>query len=218
MLVYLFSACQAPPTPTSIPATETPLPTALSLGTPVIIQFPVRLPVLLTSTPKFATFCDAVAESTQMAAQCHRPIAEQGSVFCENKVPYNLISMNQSASYQVLDERFHCSEAGTKDGKKQVTCTGPMGQTFEVKVCDPACALPVYSSVVTYCPQEYIFDSQRSCCARELPPDDYNCVLLRLDSKKCTINCREFTGQAACYGYFYSCEWDDENYLCRPRK
>lgn len=216
--VSLLTACKSPPTPVPVTQTETPVPTASSTVAVTLVPIFLEVAAPQTPTPKFAQFCDTVAESTQMAVQCYQPIAEQSSAFCEKKAPYNLILMNASASYQLFDERFQCSNAGMKDGRKQVTCTGPMGITFDVKVCDPACILPVYNSAVTYCPQEYTFNSQRSCCARTLEPEEYHCVLLHLETKRCSINCRQFTGEAACYENFYACEWDEENKLCKSRK
>jgi hypothetical protein len=228
----MLMACGAPSTQTLIPETETPEPTepnvrATNTETPIptvqstdigtLVPIPSEFVALPTATPKFAPFCDVVAESTLMAAQCHQPIAEQSSAFCEKKVPYNLISINEGAWYELLNERFQCTDAGFKDGKKLVTCTGPMGLPFELKVCDPACALPSYSSTITRCPEEYTYDTLRSCCTQKLQPADHYCISLRLEAKSCVINCGEFTSQSTCEKYFHSCEWYGEENACRPR-
>jgi hypothetical protein len=182
------------------------------------VLFPTATLAPVTPTPKFAPFCGPDPTSGLAPSQCRLPIAEQSSVFCQDKSPYNLIYINEGATYELFGEGFRCSDAGVKDGKMQVICTGPMALPFELKVCDPACALPVYQPEVTDCPEEYVFDDLRSCCTKQPLPADQNCVVLKLETKSCVINCGVYKNQSSCEKNFFACNWDDENEVCKLRK
>ena len=210
-------------TPTFVPTasfteTETPVPTASSVNseTPApSVYFP-----LSTATPKFAPFCQpssaSVLEPTPF--QCQVPIAEEISAFCAKKAPYNLISINAGSTYEMANDSFKCSEAETKDGKQILTCSGPMASTFELRVCDPACAIPTFRAGTTDCPQDLIFNDLLKCCEREPIPIDQNCVVLKLQTISCVVGCSEFTDQTTCEKNGYACKWDSEKNKCQLRK
>jgi len=207
------------PAPTVGPTgTETPLPTAVPSNTAISASIQ-NVPVG-TSTPKFAPFCQPSSANifTPTPLQCQMPIAEQSSAFCSNKVPYNLILVNPGSTYESLNEDITCSEAGTKDGKQILTCTGPMGFPFDLRVCDPACAIPTFQAGTTHCPQDYNFNSLLGCCEQVPQPIDQNCVVLNLQVKRCATDCSAFTSRASCEENFYACKWDFERNVCQVRK
>jgi hypothetical protein len=213
----ILVACGAPATQNPIPETETAIPVARATETEVIIPSPTEVIATLTPTPEFAPFCEPAVASTLSPLQCQVPIAEQSSTYCTNKIPYNLILINEGATYEVLGERIECSDAGTKDGKQIVACTGPIAEAFELRVCDPACAPPTLQAEITQCPQDYSFDSLRGCCTQELQETGQNCVLLSLVTKSCVINCNEISKQSACEKNS-ACTWDNTNSVCQVRE
>jgi hypothetical protein len=172
----------------------------------------------VTPTQAFAPICDPGAASIPTPAGCQLPIAEQRSVFCTNKKPYNLIIMNEGATYQLLSDSFRCLDEGIKDGKQRVSCTGPMSTSFELRVCDPACAIPTVQAEITQCPQDYIYDTLRGCCTQELQPADQGCILLSLGTRSCVVNCGEFTNKSACEKNSYACQWNDGVRECQLRR
>lgn len=169
-------------------------------------------------TPKFAPFCQPSSAIVATPIVCQEPIAEQSSTFCESKTPYNLILINPDSTYETLSEDIECSDAGMKDGKQMLTCTGPMVTPFELRVCDPSCAIQQFPAGVTECPQDLHYNEFLRCCEREPIPIDGNCVVLKLQTKSCVIECSEFTDQTTCDKNAYACVWNDEFKECSQRK
>lgn len=208
-------------TPSPVPAvsqTETPFPTAIP--TNIVIPTASRPIALATATPKFAPFCQPSSASvlTPTPFQCEIPLAEQSSAYCSNKVPYNLIVVNEGSTYESLSENIECSDADMIDGKQFLTCTGPMGFPFELRVCDPACAIPTFPAGTSNCPQGYSFNDLLNCCEQAPQPLDQNCVTLSLQTRRCVTDCSEFTSRSTCEQNFYACEWDAEHEVCQVRK
>ena len=230
LIIGLVIACILPSTLFTQPETETPAQTRLPTKTaasipteePTNTEIPAAPEVLppVASTPKFAPFCEPSSANvlTPTPSQCQMPIAEQSSVFCTNKVPYNLILINEGSTYESLNEDIECSDAGRKDGKQMLTCTGPMGFSFELRVCDPACGIPPFQAGTTHCPQNYNYNEFLSCCEQTPHPSDANCVTLSLQIKRCVTDCSAFTSRTACEKNFYACTWDVESKVCLVRK
>jgi hypothetical protein len=93
-----------------------------------------------------------------------------------------------------------------------------MSSSFDLKVCDPACAIPTMQAEITQCPQDSIYDNLRGCCTQELGPVDQNCMILNPAIKSCVVNCSEIIKQSACEKNSYACEWDDNNDVCQLRQ
>ncbi len=208
-----------PPTPTG---TSTPSPTATSTVTPLP---PTETPVptatkLVTLVPAAPTEPVPICElsDTPSQSQCQYPIAEQSSAFCIKKSPYNLIFLNDSATYEVLHEHIQCSEAGVKDGQRMVTCTGPMAQYFELKVCDSACSGLEIEQEASQCPLGYNYNNLQNCCTQETQEVDQGCAVLKLNTKSCVIDCGQFTKSSSCTNYGYACRWDNTTSKCLLRK
>lgn len=230
LVIGLVIACNLPSSLVAKPETETPaqtrLPTRTATSIPTVEPTNTEIPASTvdfpraTSTPKFAPFCEPSSANvlTPTPSQCQMPIAEQSSLFCTNKVPYNLILINEGATYESLNEDIACSDAGRKDGKQMLTCTGPMGFPFELRVCDPACGIQPFQAGTTHCPQDYNYNDFLRCCEQTPHPSDANCVVLSLETKRCVTDCSAFTSRATCEKNFYACTWDVENKVCLVRK
>jgi hypothetical protein len=206
--------------PVSISAStevEASVPTASLMKTATLIPTATQVLLLATSTPKFAPFCELPVTGTPTPSACQLPIAEQTSLYCSKKNPYNIILINQGSSYEMLSGNVNCSEAGLNDGKRILVCTGPMATSFELKVCDPACALPSFQTTITTCPQDYKFDSLRGCCTQKPLQVDQNCVVLELQTKRCVIDCSAYTDQTTCDKNAEACEWDGEHDVCQQK-
>jgi hypothetical protein len=218
LLVGITAACAMPFIPTPQPETETPAPPLSPTETATLTSTPTELVETATATPEFAPFCELGTASMPTPSECRIPIAEQSSIFCTRKVPYNLIFINEGATYEVLNEGFTCSDAGMKDGRQMVTCTGPMATAFRVKVCDLACAIPTVQAEITQCPQGYVYNNQQGCCSQELQAIDQNCELLTLKTKSCVVDCSLFTKKKNCEKNSYACEWNSANKTCQLRR
>lgn len=214
----ILAACGAPATEAPLPATETALPTALPTETATLAPPPTETVPPVTPTPEFAPICEPGAAALPTPSGCQIPIAQQVSTFCTNKVPYNLLHINESASYEVLDVGVTCFEEGIRDGKKLVTCTGPIAYPFELNVCDPACAPPTVQAETTQCPQDFTFDSQRGCCSQGALPVSQGCVQLNLQIRTCVINCVEIGKKSECEKNSYACFWDESADECQLRQ
>jgi hypothetical protein len=218
LLVGLTLACSLQSAPVQIPETETPLPTAQPTETATLPPLPTETAIPATPTVVFAPVCEPGAALVSTPVGCQLPIAEERSTFCTSKVPYNLIVMNEGTTYQVLNEGFRCLDEGVSDGKQRISCTGPMSTGFQLRVCDPACAIPTVQAELTQCPQGYIFDTVQGCCTQELQPVEQGCIVLSLGTKSCVVNCGEFTNRADCEDNAYACEWNANNKTCQLRR
>ena len=230
LLISSLVACGIPLAQTPQPETETPIPTVspteIKTATPTTGPSETITPVSsatvhvapVTSTPKFAPFCEPSSASVATPIVCQVPIAEQSSSFCSRKTPYNLILINEGSTYETLSEDVTCSDAGMKNGKQMLTCTGPMVTPFELKVCDPSCSLPKFQTGITHCPQNYTYNDFFGCCEQKPHPADANCVVLNLQTRSCVIECNEFINQKTCDQNAYACVWDRENNVCLLKK
>jgi hypothetical protein len=218
VLIGTLVACNLPSTQISQSETETPVQSANPTETVTLVPTATEFVPPVTATPEYAPFCEAGAASATTPPQCQLPIAEQSSVFCTNKVPYNLIFINSGATYGVPNEGFKCSDAGVQDGRQMITCSGPMASTFELTVCDPACAIPTVLAEITQCPLGYHYNNTQGCCTQEPQLVGQNCVVLKLETKSCVVDCSVYTKKSACEDNPIACEWDADSKKCLLRK
>jgi hypothetical protein len=217
LLIGSSLACNPSFTQVPQPETETPVPAASPTETATLVLTPTEIVAPDTATPEFAPFCEPGIADNPTPSQCQLPIAEQSSLFCTNKRPYNLIFINAGATYELLSEGFECSDAGMKDGRQMITCTGPMASSSKLRVCDPACAIPTVQAEITQCPEGFNYNNLQGCCTQEPQLIDQNCVSLNLGTRSCVVDCGEFTKKAACEKNSYACEWDASNKVCQLR-
>lgn len=218
--------------PTPLAATAVPSQSATPVAPPLTIPSATGTPMLSlnefvdslsTPTPKFAPYCEPVGAfvftpTPNTPDECQGPIAEQSSSYCANKSPYNLILVNQGSTYEVSSEKIVCSDAGSKDGKQLVTCTGPMAFSYELTVCDQACGIRAFPPGSTDCPQDFSYNERLRCCGQKEYPEEANCVVLKLQTRTCMIDCSQYTDQATCEKNAYACKWDDVYNLCNLKK
>jgi hypothetical protein len=171
-----------------------------------------------SATPEFAPFCELNTTDGSSSPQCWLPLAEESSTFCSDKDPYNLILIDPGFTYEVLTEGFKCSDAGKKDEKQMVTCTGPLASEFVLSVCDPSCVVPTVQAEITKCPQDYNYDSAQGCCTQEIQVLDQNCQTFKFRTTSCVISCKQYRTEARCKKNSYACEWNDQDKACELRK
>ena len=208
-----LSSSQTPAVTSVSTASITPsmvlLPTATSTDEPVLIPSP---------TSEFAPFCEADSSAVSSLPQCRFPVVVESSTFCTSKNPYNLILITEGMTYEVLTEGFDCIDAGMKDDKQMVTCTGKMASDFEINVCDPSCIIPTVQAMNTKCPQDYTYNDLLGCCTQEMQVLNRNCVSFKFKTTTCVVDCSVYTTKATCDKNSAACFWDDREITCSPRK
>jgi hypothetical protein len=218
LLISIITACSAPFISASPEDSKTPMLTANPTETVTPVMTPTESGPPASAAPEFASLCELDVVNVSPPAQCQTPIAEESSVFCVKKKPYNLIFINEGATYEALTRSFWCSDAGMKDDRQMVTCTGQMATDFEVSVCDPACAIPTVQAEVTQCPQGYNYNDLQGCCMEGFHQIQQSCVTLKLRTKSCLVDCREFRKKSTCNKNYIACEWNDATRKCEVRK
>ena len=218
LLMGVTSACYmtiSQVTPTSSAPTAKPTEAATSAPTAT----PTESVPTASATPEFAPFCQpADAASVSPSPQCQIPVAEESSTFCTKKDPYNLILIDQGMTYEVLTDGFRCTDAGTKDNKQMITCTGQMAADFAINVCDPACIVPTVEAAITGCPQGYNYNSRQGCCTQEIQQLNQNCMAFNFRTTSCVVRCFEFKKESKCKRNSWACVWNDKDKICELRK
>jgi hypothetical protein len=173
---------------------------------------------MASATPEFAPFCEAGAASVLPSVQCQALIAEESSTFCSEKDPYNLILFDENLTYEVLTQGFRCSDAGRKNDRQMIACTGQMASQFVVQVCDPACVVPTVQAKITQCPQGYNYDSHQGCCTQEIQLLNQNCRAFKFKTTTCVSNCAKIVKKSQCLKNSYACVWDEGEKACKMRE
>jgi hypothetical protein len=218
LLIGIITACNAPLSSTSQKDAGTPTLTVSLTGTATPVTTPTESGPPASATPEFAPFCESGVATVSPPVQCQGPIAMESSVFCTKKKPYNLLLINEGATYQVLTNGFWCSDAGTKDGRQMVTCTGQMATDFEISVCDPACAVPTVQAEITQCSQGYNYNNLLGCCMQGLQQSHQNCETLKFKTRNCLVACGVFRQKKGCDQNSNACVWNSEIKKCEMRK
>ena len=217
-LLLISAACSAPRNLETQAEIETPISTASPTNTTTPVFTPTEAIPTPIKTLEFAPICDPDPPNISTTSACQFPLAKESATFCAKKNPYNLIIMNLGTTYEAIGENFECSDAGIKNGKQLVTCTGPMVSTFGVNVCDPACAIPTVQAELTQCPQGFVFNNFQGCCSQFFQPTNQNCELLILKTKSCVVDCSVFTKKPACDKNSIACEWNGARNVCQLRR
>jgi hypothetical protein len=217
LLAGFTSACNLSASQT---ATATPAPTASV--TPTATPFPTATSTeavpIVSPTSEFAPFCESDSSAASSLPQCRFPNVVESSTFCTSKSPYNLILIDQGMTYEVQTEGFKCIDAGKKDDKQMVTCTGNMASEFEIKVCDPACVVPTAQATNTKCPQDYNYNNLLGCCTNQIQVLNRNCVSFKFKTTTCVVDCSVYTTKSTCNKNSVACFWDDREDVCSARR
>lgn len=213
LLTVLTTACNLA---ISQSADATTVPTVSATETPAATA---TLPAPTASpTPAFAPFCTADTVSVLPPSQCQAPVAEESSTFCSEKDPYNLILLDPGLTYEVLTKGFKCADAGKKDDRQMITCTGLMSSTFELNVCDPTCVIPTVEAAITQCPQDYFYNDVQGCCTQEAQQVNQTCTVQKFNTTSCTANCDNIRRKSNCLKNSFACVWNYEEKSCQLRK
>jgi hypothetical protein len=218
VLTVILAACNMPSGLLSGVDIETPSPAPSPSETPTLETIPTETSLPAYATPELAPICPVTGDNLPSNPQCEITIAEQSSVFCNQKVPYNLILINAGATFQTLTEGFECTDAGMKDDKQMVTCTGPMASQFNVQICDPACALPTVQAELTQCPDGYMFADLLGCCTQEFQPSNSGCQVFTFETTSCIVDCGQYKKKTKCEDHYYACQWISETKTCQLRR
>ena len=217
LLIISTAACNLIISQTS-PGTSVPTAVPTETATPTPTVAPTESVSTASATPEFAPFCGEGAATASPSVQCQVLLAEESSTFCSEKKPYNLIFFNEGLTYEVLTKGFRCSDAGKKNGKQMVTCTGQMASQFVVQVCDPACVIPTVQAEITQCPQGYSYNDRQGCCTQEFIQLNQNCMATNFTTTSCVTECYKFVKKSKCLQNSFACEWDEAEKECKLRQ
>lgn len=157
--------------------TPTPPPTAIIL---VTLPPPADTPTALPTKVQPAPICSV----DPRAAACSAPTAEELSKSCIKKVPYTLLALSPSATFEVVEKGLTCKNEGLHAGQQQVSCSGQQLYSYDLKVCDPACSAPALVTGTGQCSDGYGYSASASCCwpTSALEP---GCVIYKVDIGAC---------------------------------
>lgn len=174
--LLVLSACNSVFVP--VP-TLTPAPTAIPLPTnPPPIQPVAASP---TASVQAAPLCNA----DPLAEACMPPFIEERDKFCVEKVPYVLIALPVSSTFQPAESGLTCTDEGVRDGVQMVSCTGARLNSYNLRVCNPACSAAAPLATGTgQCPDGYGYNSGGNCCW-PMPAPDAGCFLFKVDVGTC---------------------------------
>ncbi len=174
---------------------------------PTLVPVPTDTPTSTAVTQ--ALFCVWNETPTPSSSQCALPTGDQRDQFCVNKIPYTLIAIPAGDTYQVTTAGFTCDDAGVKNNFQLLTCTGPRSYTFNLQVCNTACAVPTSAATATpspRCPSGYDYLADRQCCQGAATTPN-GCVTLSFDTSSCGyVDCPQFTTSSSCTSH-NTCKW-----------
>ena len=200
------------------PLTPGPSVTPMASATALPTEFPTMPVPTASSTPEFAPYCEEDAASVLPSTSCQVPVAEESSRYCYEKDPYNLILLNKGSTFEVLTKHFRCTDAGMKNDRQMVACTGLMATTFEINVCNPACVIPTAQAGMTNCPPGYNLNTLNGCCTQEVQQLNPGCMVFKFDTITCVANCDKIVRKSQCLKNQSACIWDQEKRLCKLRE
>ena len=159
----------------------------LVTATPPVMPSAAATLIPVPTTQNFIPICTTGGGdlTPTLPSQCTPPTGEERDRFCTKKVPFTLIAMPEGAIYELLTPGFRCTEGGVHQGMHLITCTGPELHSFELKICNPACVASGSLPSQIECPQGYIYDSNRQCCAGGLQFDQAGCIRKTSGTKDC---------------------------------
>jgi hypothetical protein len=129
LAVLLISACAPAAQPTQMPLQVIPTQEVQQV-------LPTEMPTQIPPTAVPPTDVPAATLAPTVAVPLEPLAVTENDRFCLKKVPYTLIGMPETSTYQMLTEGFTCSEGGIQAGQHLITCTGPMYSLFKIQVCD----------------------------------------------------------------------------------
>ena len=179
--LFLLTACGGGAPAEPAPAPEQPPAAVQPTAEPA--QPAVPAPPEPTQ-PQYAPFCDAAP------AGCEAPTVEMlDNRYCVDKVVYAIMSVPAGSTYESLDPDLTCVDQLHSDGNLRVTCHSISGKqlwSYDLKVCDSACAAPALQMGTGQCPDGYGYDGANLCCAAPSPASSDGCIIYKVDLGACT--------------------------------
>lgn len=183
--IFLLTACGGAAPAEPAPAAEQPVaaePPTAEPAPPEPTQ-PAEPPPPEPTEPQYAPFCDAAP------AGCEAPTVEMlDNKYCIEKVPYAIMSIPAGSTYESLDPDLACVDQMHSDGSLRVTChslTSKQLWSYDLKVCNSACAAPALQVGTGQCPDGYGFDAASQCCAAPSPASGDGCTTYTVDLGAC---------------------------------
>lgn len=156
-----------PPTPTAIILpTLPPPPTATIVASPTTVQ-----PAPVCSVDPFAGVCTV-------------PSVSGLSKSCIAKIPYTLVGITPGSTFEILDEGMTCRDEKVRGGVQQYSCTGEQLYSYEVKVCNAACAAPSLQTDSARCAEGFGYSAAAGCCW-STSALEAGCVIYKVDIGGC---------------------------------
>ena len=214
----IISSCNLSIVPVSQTATNTPVAIASPSETAAPTATVTESAQPASATLDYAPICAANAASITPPSQCQLPSATDSSAFCSEKDPYNLIFVSKGSTFQSLTAGFTCRDAGIKNDKQMVTCTGQMATKYQVSICNPTCVVPTVQAAITQCPQDYNYNAVQGCCTQEIQQLQQGCVVIELKTTTCVVDCRQYNKKKTCDKNSNACIWDEQNEVCQLRR
>ena len=133
--------------------------------------------------PQYAPACPATATG------CQAPEVEMlDNKYCVKKIPYAIMSVPAGTTYESLDPDMECQDQMHSDGTLRITCSsGEELWSYNLKVCNGACAAPQLDMNSGQCQQGYGYDAANGCCAPPAPAGDAGCTVYQVDIGACPL-------------------------------
>jgi hypothetical protein len=133
--------------------------------------------------PQYAPICQTAATG------CQPPEVEMlDNKYCVKKIPYAIMSVPAGTTYESLDPDMKCQDQEHSDGSLRITCSsGEELWSYNLKLCNGACAAPALDMNSGQCQQGYGYDAANGCCAPPAPSGDAGCVVYQVDIGACPL-------------------------------
>jgi len=178
--IFLLTACGGAAPAEPAPAAEQPVAAEPPTAEPAP---PTEPPPPEPTEPQYAPFCVAAP------AGCEAPAVEMlDNKYCIEKVPYAIMSVPAGTTYESLDPDLDCVDQLHGDGSLRVTChsvTSKQLWSYDLKVCNSACAAPALQVGTGQCPDGYGFDAASQCCAAPSPASGDGCTTYTVELGAC---------------------------------
>lgn len=183
--VFLLTACggQAPAQPAPADQPSVVEPAAPAPAEPAQPAEPVEPPPPPEpAQPEYAPFCDTAP------AGCEAPTVEmRDNKYCIDKVPYAIMAVPVGTTYESLDDDMMCVDQIAGD-EMRISChsvTSKQLWSYDLKVCNSACAAPALQMDTGQCPDGYGYDPANTCCAAPEPSGSDGCITYQVDLGAC---------------------------------
>ncbi len=176
--LLLMAACA--PAPAAAPAPE-----VVVVKETVVVEQPAPVeppPPEQGAAPQYAPLCQA-------ASGCAAPEVEMlDNKYCVEKIPYAIMSVPAGTTYESLDPKLKCQDQMHSDGSLRITCySGKELWSYDMKVCNGACAAPQLDMTSGQCQEGYGYDAANQCCAQPSSGGEAGCTVYQVDIGACPL-------------------------------